>query len=180
MPQLNINRVKPAETSSESLMQRVEGLFDRIQKRAYELFVERGSSTGNDFDDWLKAERELVFAPPAQLKETKEGFEIELAAPGFAATDLNVTATPESIVIEGKAEKRSEGKEGTLHFSEFNRQDLFRRLPMPSAVDTEHVYASLDNGILKITAKKAGTGAKPAASETKVETTAAGKAVAAS
>ena len=30
-----------------------------IEHRAYELYLERGSSPGNDFQDWLQAEREL-------------------------------------------------------------------------------------------------------------------------
>jgi hypothetical protein len=31
----------------------------RIEHRAYELYLERGSDPGHDFDDWLRAEREL-------------------------------------------------------------------------------------------------------------------------
>jgi hypothetical protein len=27
-----------------------------IEKKAYELYTRRGSTGGNDFDDWLKAE----------------------------------------------------------------------------------------------------------------------------
>jgi hypothetical protein len=30
-----------------------------IARRAYELFCERGGEHGHDFDDWLRAEREL-------------------------------------------------------------------------------------------------------------------------
>ena len=31
----------------------------KIERRAYELSLERGSDTGHDFEDWLRAEREL-------------------------------------------------------------------------------------------------------------------------
>jgi len=31
----------------------------KIEHRAYELFVERGSTPGCDLQDWLRAEREL-------------------------------------------------------------------------------------------------------------------------
>lgn len=161
MPQLTINRIKPTEAQPAKIVEKVQDLFDRVQKRAYELFLARGSNEGSDLDDWFKAERELVFAPPAQLKETAEGYELEFATPGFSAGELNVTAAADSIVVEGKTEKRSEGKEDGYQFTEFNSQDLFRRLPLPAVIDTDHVYASLDNGILKITAKKAEP-AKPA------------------
>ena len=30
-----------------------------IERRAYELYLDRGSDHGHDFDDWLRAEREL-------------------------------------------------------------------------------------------------------------------------
>lgn len=31
-----------------------------IERRAYELFVQRGGEHGHDWEDWLTAERELV------------------------------------------------------------------------------------------------------------------------
>ena len=33
---------------------------DRVSQRAYELFLARGGVDGQDFDDWLTAERELT------------------------------------------------------------------------------------------------------------------------
>ncbi len=36
---------------------------DRIAARAYELYLARGGSDGQDFDDWLAAERELASGP---------------------------------------------------------------------------------------------------------------------
>lgn len=35
------------------------GDTDAIAKRAYELFLQRGSTPGNEVDDWLQAETEL-------------------------------------------------------------------------------------------------------------------------
>lgn len=33
---------------------------DRVAQRAYELYLARGRADGQDFDDWLAAERELA------------------------------------------------------------------------------------------------------------------------
>ena len=33
---------------------------DRVAQRAYELYLARGARDGQDFDDWLTAERELA------------------------------------------------------------------------------------------------------------------------
>ena len=43
---------------------RVEGYStDRVAARAYELYLARGGADGQDFDDWLTAERELSSGP---------------------------------------------------------------------------------------------------------------------
>jgi Protein of unknown function (DUF2934) len=33
---------------------------DKIRRRAYEIYLERGSEPGGDHEDWLQAERELT------------------------------------------------------------------------------------------------------------------------
>jgi hypothetical protein len=37
----------------------LEPASEEIAKRAYEIYLRRGSRNGYDFDDWLEAEREL-------------------------------------------------------------------------------------------------------------------------
>ena len=34
-------------------------LEERIRHRAYELYVDRGSESGSEFEDWLRAEEEV-------------------------------------------------------------------------------------------------------------------------
>jgi len=59
------------ETASESVSppfasgteDRAERSPERIAMRAYELYLARGGSDGQDFDDWLAAERELSSGP---------------------------------------------------------------------------------------------------------------------
>jgi len=34
-------------------------LEERIRRRAYELYVERGNQSGSEVDDWLQAEEEV-------------------------------------------------------------------------------------------------------------------------
>ena len=53
----------PTEKSSlESQAQTVPGAptHEEIELRAYQIYVERGGTHGQDVDDWLQAERELV------------------------------------------------------------------------------------------------------------------------
>ena len=39
------------------------GHYERIAVRAYELYLARGGSHGQDWEDWLAAEREIVGQP---------------------------------------------------------------------------------------------------------------------
>ena len=42
-------------------------LRNRIEKRAYEIFLHRGAQPGRHFDDWVKAEKEVK----AELEKEK-------------------------------------------------------------------------------------------------------------
>jgi hypothetical protein len=50
------------KSSSESQPQTASGAPTReeIELRAHQIYVERGGAHGQDVDDWLQAERELV------------------------------------------------------------------------------------------------------------------------
>ncbi|HUI91595.1 MAG TPA: DUF2934 domain-containing protein [Chitinivibrionales bacterium] len=45
-------------------------LKNRIEKKAYEIFLHRGAQPGHHFDDWIKAEKE-VMAEIAKEKAAK-------------------------------------------------------------------------------------------------------------
>ena len=122
---------------------------------AYSLFEKRGQTEGKDIEDWLAAERELLWSPPAELTETKDEFRIRVAVPGFNEKTIEVTATPEAVFV--KADASSEEKkenEGTV-FTEFGERTLFRRGDLPEPADVDDATATLSNGVLTVTAKKA-------------------------
>jgi hypothetical protein len=47
-------------------------LDERIRRRAYELFLERGIQPGSDLKDWLEAEKEIRRAEEEALDEAFE------------------------------------------------------------------------------------------------------------
>ena len=51
--------------SDDTSMQRTPNYVD-IRRRAYEVYLERGSVPGNELDDWLQAERELSGCVPQE------------------------------------------------------------------------------------------------------------------
>jgi hypothetical protein len=58
-------------------------LNDAIAKRAYELYLQRGSVSGHELDDWLEAEAEL----------------------SHAAAEENPTATPVQPVVRRRSNR---------------------------------------------------------------------------
>ena len=58
-------RVKEPQTESLSLE-------ERIRRRAYELYVQRGNQAGSDLDDWLQAEKEIRRAVERAIDEASE------------------------------------------------------------------------------------------------------------
>jgi len=47
-------------------------LEERIRRRAYELYVQRGKQSGNELDDWHQAEEEIRRAQEQAVDEASE------------------------------------------------------------------------------------------------------------
>jgi hypothetical protein len=52
----------PALARAKELPSENLSLEEQIQRRAYELYVERGNQSGSELDDWLQAEDEILAA----------------------------------------------------------------------------------------------------------------------
>ncbi len=137
---------------TESIFDEMNRLHDRIMKRAYELFDGNGHAFGKDVDDWLQAEKELVWKPAIELEEIDNGIRLQIATPGIDPSDLDIEVTPEYILV--KAETRHEHKEqkGQVHVCEFTSANLFRSVQLPKRIDPDKVKAEFKNGMLALTA----------------------------
>jgi Protein of unknown function (DUF2934) len=47
-------------------------LQEKIRRRTYELYLQRGSQSGSELDDWLRAEAEILRAQDAASNEASE------------------------------------------------------------------------------------------------------------
>ena len=157
MSQVAIYKCKNPETTPQTLLEHVEAITDSIRKRAFNIFQNRNGENGSDLDDWLQAERDVVWSPASELVDDKKEFRARIALPGFDAKDIQVSAMPDALVIQADATHTHEGKSGNVCFCEFSEKKLFRRLDLPAPVDVDKVTASVDKGILQVTAPKATT-----------------------
>jgi HSP20 family protein len=157
MSQVAIYNCKNFEATSQPLLEHMEATIDSIRRRAFNIFQNRNGGNGSDLDDWLQAERDLVWSPACELVDDKKEFRVRIALPGFEAKDIQVSAMPDALVIQADATHTHEAKSGNVCFCDFSEQKLFRRLDLPAPVDGDKVTASMDKGILQVTAPKATT-----------------------
>lgn len=64
-----VSNGKSRETGPVNGRPLTEQLFDRISRRAYELYELRGGAHGHDAEDWLEAERQVREGITAESKE---------------------------------------------------------------------------------------------------------------
>ena len=163
MSKPNIEKVKSAEDRTLPIFAEFEELMNRIRERAYKRFCDRGFSVGNDLDDWLLAEREICW-PAAELDEDDDEFELKVAMAGFEPDEITVTATPRELIVKGiheaKQKKTREDDIGRVLWSDFRREDIYRRVELPSEVDVSRISAELKRGMLEIEAPKLKAKAK--------------------
>ena len=154
MSKVSIERIREPETGAMSLFAEMETIANAIRGRAFNHFLGRGGIFGSDLDDWLRAERELIWSPGAEMTENNKEVTLRVQAPGFEPGDIKITATPDSMLIEAETSHKHEESDGKVHFCEFTRKSI-RRFDLPEAIDVDKVSATLDKGILQIVAAKA-------------------------
>ena len=83
----------------DSVPQLLSDVRERINRRAYENFVDRGAVHGHDFDDWLEAERELIIKPAADVRVHGEDIFVEMLLPYVDLFNITVHLAPSQLVI---------------------------------------------------------------------------------
>jgi hypothetical protein len=70
MPSIAIKVLGPGEKSVPTL----ERISDEVRSLAYSLVQKRGCAAGHALDDWIEAERGLIYSPPAGIEERDKHF----------------------------------------------------------------------------------------------------------
>lgn len=135
-----------------SILQELTDLHEAISKRAYELFQTQSGLFGSPLSDWFRAERELVWRPPIELRQKDGQFELDAALAGVDPKNLDVQVTAEDILISAAEDHRHESKDGTVHVCELESGRLFRSIHLPERIDPDSVKAEFRNGMLRLTA----------------------------
>ena len=111
----------------------------------------------NDLFDMDWTPRHVATAPAVNVKESDTAFTMEVAAPGLKKEFCSVNINNEGnlvVKIENKAqhEEKSEEGEKKHHYlrREFSYASYEQAYCLPEEVDTEHISAKVEDGILTI------------------------------
>jgi len=152
MSQVAIQRVNAAGKKTLPIFDEIAKRFEAIERRAFDLFEKRGCELGRDVEDWLKAERELMGWPAAELAEKDGAYQMQITLPGFEAKDIEVTATPSEILVHAATKEEKKEEKGNVLWTEFGSNDVCRRFGVPNPIDVDKVTANLENGVLRVNA----------------------------
>ena len=128
--------------------------------------VKRNGSLFNDlpsiFNDFFNRELsnwgELNFSdtrttiPAVNIRETKENFEVEMAAPGMKKSDFRIELDGNLLTINSEATNQTEEKDGERYTRrEFSYQSFQRSFTLPKeVVDSDKINARYEDGVLRL------------------------------
>lgn len=146
-----------------SLLSELLEVERRISERAHELFREHGYQAGHECEYWLQAEKELLWRPCAELVETDGELRASFALAGLTAKNVKVLVEPNHLTVRAATKHVDRKEEGTCHFCEFHRGELYRSLALPSTVIPGKAQAEMNEGMLTVVLPKGdGSGGKKA------------------
>ncbi|WP_374660596.1 Hsp20 family protein [Phenylobacterium sp.] len=98
-------------------------------------------------DSAMRSEGDRGYPPYDVEKTSDDGYRITLAAAGFAADELEITAQPNLLIVAGRKAKEEDGARTYLHRG-IAARDFERRFELADYVVVK--AASYDNGVLAI------------------------------
>jgi HSP20 family protein len=104
------------------------------------------------------------FVPAVDIYEDAQKVMLKLEVPGVDQKDLDVRVENHTLTVKGERKFEAEEKEQNFHRIERRYGSFYRAFTLPSSVDTEHVSASYNAGVLKLELAK-----KPEAQPKQIE-----------
>jgi HSP20 family protein len=91
---------------------------------------------------------------PVNIKETEEGYQLEIVAPGFNKQDFKVNIDKNLLTISAEVKTEEETKNEKFVRKEFTHQSFNRTFTLNEKIDGEKIDAKHVNGVLVINLQK--------------------------
>ncbi len=111
----------------------------------------------HDWNDWTNQNysNTNTTLPSVNIKESEEGFEVEMAAPGLTKDDFKIELNNSVLSIKSEKKEEKECKKGECYTRrEFSYQSFSRSFTLPSTIESDKIKAQYEHGILKISIPK--------------------------
>ena len=113
---------------------------------------------GNLFDElfnqfpanWGKDAQNSISSIPANIHETKEGYHVELNAPGRNKEDFKVNLENGLLTISFEKKEEPGNKDYKTIRKEFGYNSFKRSFSLDEKINTAGILAKYENGILKV------------------------------
>jgi HSP20 family protein len=137
---------------------------NRLTEQLPSIFDPYFDNEWNDAD-WTERElaTNLTTLPAVNIKQSGEAFEIDVAAPGYAKSDIKIEINDDVLTVSSNKKLDEEKTEGEYTKREFSYQSFSRSFILPETADAEKISAFYESGILRIIIpKKEEAKVKPA------------------
>jgi HSP20 family molecular chaperone IbpA len=121
----------------ETIADEIQEMYDKVTRRAYEIFQQRGEESTLDLEDWLTAERELVHKPNVHIEETIQRIIVTVYLRDVSPLEVQLLITPEAMLIHGPST---------------GLKKLFRAVQFPRRIDVNNAEALYGDGCLYLMA----------------------------
>src|SRR5690554_2929512 len=113
------------------------------------------SLLGDFFNDEIIKRASNRFSVPAvNLKETDNGYEIHLAAPGLKKEDFKISLEDKVMTISSEQSSETEASEDEFTRKEYSYSSFSRSFTLPENIDNENIDAKYENGELRVNLPK--------------------------
>jgi len=121
--------------------------FTTLQDRLNRLFQ---SSIGDNQDALTTSN----FSPAVDVYEDEHAVNLKIEVPGVDEKDLDIRVENNTLTVHGERKFEKEEKEENFRRVERQYGSFTRSFTLPTTVDSEHVSANYDKGVLKISLPK--------------------------
>lgn len=99
---------------------------------------------------WGNSQKEIYGLPPVNIHETKDGWHLELSAPGRNKEDFKIQLEKGLLTISFEKQEETKSEDYKTISREFSIKSFKRSFSVDEKINTDNIQAKYENGVLKI------------------------------
>jgi HSP20 family protein len=144
-------RVQPERFQEPSLLDSFLWDFDRMFDPLRRGFWRSPlSRMGSEFEPFRRSGAGSALTPVVDIVENDKAYEMKVELPGIDPNNVELKFANGVLMIRGEKKEEKEEKNENYYLSERRFGSFQRSFSMPANVDTDHIEAKFDKGVLAI------------------------------